>query len=146
MKKSLADTMLGPPPTDDDAAALLAYLQSMETPPNPFRGSGSLSAAAERGKQIFETEKAACATCHSGPHFTDGRIHDVGLGSPRDRYQGYNTPSLRGVYQKVKLLHDGRADSLRDVLTGPHAPENVAGSGKLSDDELSDLLEYLKTL
>ena len=67
------------------------------------------------------------------------------LGSARDRYKGYNTPSLRGVYRKVKLLHDGRADSLRDVLTGPHAPENVAGNGKLGDNELNDLLEYLKT-
>jgi len=147
MKKSLTDTMLGPPPTDDDAKALLAYVQSMEAPPNPFRGaSGSLSAAAERGKRIFESEKAACSMCHRGPHFTDGQVHDVGLGSPRDRYKGYNTPSLRGVYQKVKLLHDGRADSLREALTGPHAPENVAGSGKLSEEELSDLLEYLMTL
>jgi YVTN family beta-propeller protein len=147
MKRSLADTMLGPPATDADAQALLAYLQFMEPPPNPFRGSGgSVSAAAERGKRVFESEKAACVSCHSGPHFTDGRIHDVGLGSARDRYQGYNTPSLRGVYQKVKLLHDGRADSLRDVLTGPHAPESVAGSGKLNDSELNDLLEYLQTL
>ena len=97
--------------------------------PNPFRGAnGSLSEAAERGKKIFASEKSACATCHSGPDFTDGLVHDVGLGSPRDRYQGFNTPSLRGVYQKVKLLHDGRADSLREVLTGPHAPESVAGS------------------
>jgi hypothetical protein len=39
IKKSLIDTMLGPPPTDEDAAALLAYLQSLELPPNPFRWS-----------------------------------------------------------------------------------------------------------
>ena len=77
---------------------------------------------------------------------TDGQIHDLGLGSPRDRYKGFNTPSLRGVYQKVKLLHDGRADSLEGVLTGPHAPEKVAGTGKLNDDEVSDLVEYLKSL
>src|SRR6478672_8364482 len=37
MKKSLQETMLGPPPTDDVAAALLAYLTAMESPPNPFR-------------------------------------------------------------------------------------------------------------
>jgi len=147
MKKSLTETMLGPKPTDDDAAALLAYLQQLEPPPNPFRQKdGSLSTAAERGKRIFESEKAGCATCHNGPLFTDGQVHDVGLGSPRDRYKGYNTPSLRGVYQKVKLLHDGRAESLEAALTGPHAPENVAGSGKLSEDELKDLIEFLKSL
>jgi len=147
MKKSLGETMLGPPPTDDDAAALLAYLQSLESPPSPFREkNGSLSAAAERGRRIFESDKAACGTCHSGPQFTDGKVHDLGLGSPRDRYKGFNTPSLRGVYQKVRLLHDGRADSLEGVITGVHSPEKVAGTGPLSEDEIKDLVEYLKSL
>jgi DNA-binding beta-propeller fold protein YncE len=147
MKKSLQDTMLGPAPTDNDAAALLAYLSSMEPPPNPFRRKdGSLSAAAERGKLVFESDKAACASCHSGPHFTDGQVHDVGLGSPRDRYKGFNTPTLRGVYLKVKLLHDGRSESLLDVLTGPHSPEKVSGQRPLEQAELSDLVEYLKSL
>jgi YVTN family beta-propeller protein len=147
MKKSLTETMLGPQPTDDDAAAVLAYIESLEAPPNPFRNNdGSLSAAAERGQRIFESEKAACATCHSGPHFTDGKIHDLGLGSPRDRYKGFNTPSLRGVYSRVRLLHDGRATSLEDVITSPHSPDKVAGTGPLSTDEVNDLVEYLKSL
>lgn len=147
MKKSLHDTMLGPPASDDDAASLLLYLTTMKAPPNPHRQKdGSLNPAAQRGKLVFESNKAACATCHNGPYFTDGRIHDVGLGSPRDRYQGFNTPSLRGVYQKVKLLHDGRAESLTDVITGPHSPEKVAGTAPLSQEEVSDLVEYLKSL
>jgi YVTN family beta-propeller protein len=147
MKKSLTETMLGPPPTDDDAYALLAWLQSLEEPPNPFRQKdGSLTAAAERGRIVFNSDKAACATCHSGPHFTDGQIHDVGLGAPRDRYKGFNTPTLRGVYHRVKLLHDGRADSLESVLTGAHSPEKVSGTQPLTPDELSDLVEYLKSL
>src|SRR5262249_1313341 len=51
MRKSLTETMLGPPPAEGDAEALLAYLDSLEEPPNPFRGKdGSLSAAAERGR------------------------------------------------------------------------------------------------
>ena len=45
----------------------------------------------------------------------------------------------------MKLLHDGRVDSLEQLLTGPHAPEKVAGS-KLSEAELKDLVEYLKSL
>jgi DNA-binding beta-propeller fold protein YncE/mono/diheme cytochrome c family protein len=148
LKKSLQDTMLGPEPTDDDAAALLAYLATKESPPNPFRIQNglALTAAASRGKEIFFSEKAACSTCHNGPHFTDGQIHDLRLGSPRDRYRGFNTPSLRNVYQKVKLLHDGRADSLTDVLTGPHSPEKVSGTAALTTDEVSDLVEYLKSL
>jgi DNA-binding beta-propeller fold protein YncE len=147
MRKSLTETMLGPQPTDDDVEALLTYLQSLEVPPNPFREKdGSLSAAAHRGKLIFESDQAACATCHSGPYFTDGQIHDIGLGSPRDKYKGYNTPSLRGLYSRVKLLHDGRADSLESLLTGPHAPEKVAGTVPLSAEAIADLIEYLKSL
>ena len=146
MQKSLTETMLGPKPAEGDADKLLAYLQSLELPPNPFvNKDGSPSAAAQRGKAIFAGEKAACATCHRGPHFTDGQMHDVGLGSARDRYKGYNTPSLRGLYQRVKLLHDGRAETLAELLTGSHAPEKVAGS-RLSAEEVADLIEYLKTL
>jgi len=147
MRKSLTETMLGPQPTEADVDASLAYFQSLELPPNPFRNKdGSLTESAERGRALFESDRAACATCHSGPHFTDGQVHDLGLGSPKDRYEGYNTPTLRGVYQKVKLLHDGRADSLEALLTGPHAPEKVAGSGKLNEQEVRDLVEYLKSL
>jgi YVTN family beta-propeller protein len=147
MRKSLTETMLGPQPTEEDVDAMLAFFQSLEEPPNPFRSKdGSLSEAAQRGKVIFESDKAACASCHSGPHFTDGQIHDVGLGSRTDRYKGYNTPSLRGLYRRVKLLHAGQVDSLEALLTGPHAPEKVAGTGKLDEQEIKDLVEYLKSL
>jgi cytochrome c peroxidase len=147
MKKSLTETMLGPKPDDGDAEAVLAYLKNLEPPPNPFRQpDGSLTAAAQRGKVVFESDKAACATCHSGPYYTDGQVHDVGLGSPRDRYKGFNTPTLRGVYQKVKLLHDGSCDNLLDVVTGLHAPLRVAGIEELSEQEAKDLVEYLQSL
>jgi YVTN family beta-propeller protein len=147
MRKSLTETMLGPKPTEDDVDAILAYFQTLTSPPNPFRNKdGSLTPAAERGREIFEGDRAGCATCHNGPHFTDGEVHDVGLGSRSDRYKGFNTPTLRNVYSRVKLLHDGRVDSLEALLTGPHASEKVAGNGGLSDEELKDLVEYLKSL
>lgn len=147
MRKSMTSTMLGPEPSDEDVAALLAYLKTRKSPPNPHRqADGSLTEPAQRGRTVFESAKAACAQCHSGPHFTDGEIHDVGLGRRGDRYQGFNTPSLIGVHEKVRLLHDGRARSLEEVLTGDHAPEKVAGEGKLSDKELADLIAYLKSL
>jgi cytochrome c peroxidase len=108
--------------------------------------NGSLSAAAQRGQKIFESAAAGCADCHHGPHFTDGEIHDVGLGGRSDAYRGFNTPSLIGVYAKAKLLHDGRAESLAAVLTGDHSPEKVAGERKMTDAELADLIAYLQSL
>jgi len=147
LRKSLVDTMQGPEPSDEDVAALAAYLDSREYPPNPFRtADGGLTEAAERGQAIFESERAGCATCHAGPHFTDGEIHDVGTSGDRDAYEGYNTPSLVGVYRRVRLLHSGGAQSLEALLRGPHAPERVAGTGQLTDEELRDLAEYLKSL
>lgn len=147
MRASLEGTMLGPEPTEDDVDAIMAYLSNLKSPPNPYRGpKNTLSAAAQRGEQVFRGEKANCVRCHSGPQFTDGKIHDVGLGAPTDRYDGYNTPSLLGVFRKVRLLHDGRAHSLEDVLAGDHNPEKVTGKGALTPAEQSDLIEYLKTL
>ncbi|MEQ8789050.1 MAG: c-type cytochrome [Pirellulaceae bacterium] len=147
MRKSLTDTMLGRPPSDDDVEALAAYLSQLDPPPNPFRKpDGSLTEAALRGKEVFESEKAGCANCHNGPYFTDGQIHDVGLGDRSDRYDGFNTPSLIGVYSKVRLLHDGRPRTLEQVLTGPHDPDKVTGLGQLTDEQLQDLIAYLKSL
>jgi YVTN family beta-propeller protein len=146
MKKSLTDTMLGPPPADEDVQALIAYLKELAPPPNPNRSPQGLSEAARRGRQVFESSKAGCANCHSGPRFTDGEIHDVGLGSSKDVYQGYNTPSLIDVYFRPKLLHHGRANSLTQVLKEFHDPAKVTGEGELTEEALRDLVEYLKTL
>jgi cytochrome c peroxidase len=146
LRKSLTDTMLGPEPSDHDVEALGAFLKTLEPPPNPFRNTdGSLTEAARRGESIFHSEKAGCASCHNGAWFTDGRIHDVGLGAPGDRYKGFNTPSLIAVYRKTTLLHDGRAGALEEVLRSHHAPQKVAGQ-ELTEDELADLVAYLKSL
>jgi cytochrome c peroxidase len=150
MRKSITETMLGPPPSADDVEALLAYCSELRAPPNPFAAragkDAEAKATAARGRGVFRSEKAGCANCHKGAYFTDGEIHDVGLGSEKDVYRGFNTPSLVGVYQRVRLLHDGRAKSLEDVLTGDHDPAKVTGQGSLSRQELADLIEYLKTL
>ena len=147
MHKSLKDTMIGPPPSPGDAEAMIAFFGELQPPPNPFRNEdGSLSVAAERGRRVFESRKAACVHCHTGAFFTDGRIHDVGLGSDEDVYQGYNTPSLVGVYRKVRYLHNGRARTQERVLTDLHAPEKVAGEAPLTEQEVADLIAYLKSL
>lgn len=143
MSKSFETTMQGEPISIEDRQAVLAYLGALRRPPNPH--AAEVSAAAERGRRIFQGERGGCASCHQGPQLTDGAIHDLGLGSSNDRYHGFNTPSLVNVYRKVIYMHDGRAKSLEEVLTGPHAPEKVAGES-LSRAELADLIEYLKTL
>ena len=68
------------------------------------------------------------------------------LGERGDVYEGHNPPSLRGLYDKDPYLHDGRAETLRAVLTGEHSPEMVRGSESLTEQELEDLIAYLKSL
>ena len=146
MKHSLETTMVGPKPTDEDALAIAEYLSSLKPPPNPYRlESGVLSPAAKRGREIFVGQKGGCIDCHHGDMHSDQQVHDLGLGSTADAYKGYNTPSLKGVFRKVELLHDGRASSLDELLSGDHAPEKVHGQ-EISKEEKSDLIEYLKTL
>ncbi|MEE2787998.1 MAG: cytochrome c peroxidase [Myxococcota bacterium] len=47
------------------------------------RGEVALSALAQRGAEIFmNSEAAGCVECHSGPNFTDGAFHNLGLDHP----------------------------------------------------------------
>ena len=122
MLESFTKSMQGPRPSAEDIKALVAYLETLDYPRNPYpRPVGQLSPAAERGKAVYRSAKAACNTCHGGPELTDGKIHTVGLEEPDDAYRGYNPPSLRGVYDKDPYLHDGRSKTLRECLAGPHS-------------------------
>jgi DNA-binding beta-propeller fold protein YncE len=147
MRKSLIDTMHGPEPNDHDVQAMLAYVRELKPPPNPFASKdGKLTPAQERGRSLFSSKVANCSECHKGPHYTDGQIHEVGLESRKDAYRGFNTPTLKNVYLKTQLLHDGRANSLQEVLQGAHSPDKVAGERALTEAEIIDLVEWLKTL
>jgi len=147
MHKSLTETMLGPAPTAADVKAMIAFLDTMQTPPNPHRGpNGNLSPAAERGKLVFHGAKADCVRCHAPPYFTKDRNYDVGLGERGDVYKGFNPPSLLGIYDRVRYRHHGRAATLEETLKRDHNPDRVTGRGELTEDELRDLLEYVKSL
>lgn len=146
LRKSLTETMLGPTPSDADVAALTAFIKTLRPPPNSHRRGPELSEAAKRGEKVFKSDKAACSRCHKGEYFTDGKIHDVGTGERSDVYKGYNPPSLLNVYDRVRYLHDGRVNSLEELLNGPHNPNKVVGNGELTKEELADLLAYLREI
>jgi DNA-binding beta-propeller fold protein YncE len=144
LHKSMIDTMQGPEPSKEDVDALAAFLETLEQPVSAPHAE--TTAAVERGRALFNSETAACASCHSGKYFTDGEIHDVGLGSSYDLYKGYNTPSLLGVKRKARLLHHGKARTLEDLLTGLHSPTKVSDTRDLEPQEVADLAEYLRSL
>jgi cytochrome c peroxidase len=145
VEKSLTQTLFGKPPSPDDVRAVLTFLETLDHPPNPhLRADGSRTEAAQRGKALFEG-KARCARCHHGPDYTSAHNYDVKLeadGSPFDRW---NPPSLRGLCDRGPYLHDGRAQTLDDLLRIDHAPEKLGGQ-ELSETERRDLVEFLKSL
>jgi len=144
---SVMESMRGEPLKPADAEALIAYLKTLDYPANPHRNAdGSFTEAGKRGEKVFNSGKAGCAKCHNGDHFTDGLNHNVGTGEGGDRYPTYNTPGLRGTYDRAPYLHDGRAKTLESLLTRHHNPDKVTKKGALTSEELKDLIEYLKQL
>ena len=147
LRKSLIESMQGPTPTEEDVTAMEAFLATLQPPPSPFReADGGLSPAASRGRELFASDRAGCANCHAGKHFTSPELYDVGLSRRDDRYPGFNPPPLAGGFRKTMFLHHGKAKSLPELLTGLHGPDKVSGLPPLSSQEVDDLVAYLKSL
>jgi cytochrome c peroxidase len=145
VEKSLTQTMFGPRPTFDEIQALLAFLKTIEHPPNPHLALGaSLTDAARRGEAIFHG-KARCARCHKGDDYTSEETYDLGLESDGSPYKRWNPPSLRGVYDRGPYLHDARAKTLDELLHKHHAPEMLGGQA-LAPAEREDLISFLNSL
>lgn len=143
--ESMMKSMQGQEMGKDDMDALFAFFQTLDFTPSPHRNpDGTLTAAAKRGEGVFRDK--ACVACHAGPDFTSPGVYTVGLESESDAYQGFNPPSLRGVYDRAPFLHDGRAKTLEEVLTRYHRPSQLTGKPDLTDAELKDLVAYLKAL
>jgi len=134
----------------DKLPALQAYQLSIAAPPPP---AGSFdAAAAARGKVVFEGA-GQCATCHSGPLYTDANttLHPVAdsMAEPespsyaaRSATRMYRTSPLAGVWQHAPYFHDGSAATLDDVVN----VYNTKRSLGLTAQQKSDLVQYLKSL
>jgi cytochrome c peroxidase len=143
--KSYTETMFGPKPNADQVQAVVAFLGTLDHPPNPHRAAdGVLTPAAQRGAVLF-SGKARCDRCHHGDDYTAARNYDVKLEADGSPYTLWNPPSLRGLWERSAYLHDGRCGTLNDLLRGPHAPEMLGGQ-PLSPAERDDLIAFLRSL
>jgi hypothetical protein len=131
-------TRMGIPrdPTAEQISALGAFLEQLPVLP-PAEGLDPTAVA--RGEAVFRRTDVACATCHSGPQFTDNRLVDVGTGGK------FVTPTLLGVGLRPALFHDGCAKSISQRFgvcggTAHGKPE------LLSADEQADLIAFLRSL
>jgi YVTN family beta-propeller protein len=138
---SITSTMHGKPLNPGDQKALIAYIQTLTPPPplNKARGK-NIGTGVARGKIVFDSRN--CTDCHKKPAWTSKKSYDVGLIDEQDARK-FNPPTLLGVSQRPRFLHDGRAATLADVF-GQHAHENA--EEPMTPQQLSDLITYLNSL
>ncbi len=153
LPESLKDAISG---RSESLDALAAYTNSHKYPMSPYAKNG-LTDAAKRGRELFFSDSTKCATCHSGPVFSDSQpksvsefvMHDVGTGGEdSSELMGpkYDTPTLLAVYRSAPYLHHGKAATLEDVLTKYNPGDKHGVTSQLTSSEVSDLVEYLKSL
>jgi YVTN family beta-propeller protein len=130
-------------PTTRKAEALNAYLRSLEPVASPYLVHGHPSEAAENGRRIFV--EAGCASCHAGELFTDLQRHNVGTATEEEPRGRFDTPTLVEVWRTAPYLHDGRATTIREVLTKFNPDDRHGRTSSLTEDELSNLIEYVLT-
>ena len=145
--------------TQQQLTDLVTFVYSLPYRPNRYRpANGELTPAQERGKAIFERTKYKsgkpipeanqCATCHSGPKYTNQKQVDVGTGKPTDRSPVVDVPQLPNVAYSAPYLHDGSAQIAGRDLDGVQ-PEGHTRGEQRSDQrriERSDrVLENVMT-
>lgn len=125
---------------------LEAYQLAIAAPAAPLDAFDSRAVA--QGRKVFEG-KANCVQCHSGPALGgDGRLYppeEVGQSpayAERTVTGMYRATPLRGLWLDRPFFHDGSAHDLNAVVD--HYDNHFAL--QLTEDEKSNLVEYLKTL
>jgi len=168
--------------SDAQAFALARFLYSLEPLPSPHAYPAE---TLELGERVFVEE--GCVTCHPPPLYTSNELMPApGFEPPEDHYERfpifdvsvdtdpgltlytrrgtgyYKIPSLRGLWYRERLLHDGSVD-LEDLLDGARLRNDFVPSGfrgtdstravpghpfglELGPREKAALLAYLRTL
>lgn len=137
IKKSVTTTMRGRVPSDEQVAALAAFVRTLEPPPAVVPAGPGDREGIERGRAVFAARN--CGRCHAPPEYTSAGVYDVGLKDEAGNAK-FNPPSLRGVGQRDRLFHDNRAASLEEVFT--------KFRHQIGDDapDVADLIAFLKSL
>jgi cytochrome c peroxidase len=163
--------------TTTTAYALAQFFRSLVSADSKYdrylRGEAEFTAAELRGLELFFSETGDCFHCHTTPLMTDNRFHNIGLdadfsganlgrytltGDPWDKGV-FKTPTLRNSTLTAPYMHDGRFQTLEEVIDfysegvqlSPSLDPIMTKPGRthqlqLSQQEKEDLLAYLKTL
>lgn len=132
---------------EEEAEAMDAFIEAMEQIPSPYLEKGRLSAAAERGKKLYNNKEVGCAECHKGKLLTDLKPYDVGTRGQFDKPgDTFYTPTLVEIWRTAPYLHDGSAATMMDVLTTRNADDKHGKTKHLNKQQLEDLAAYVLSL
>jgi cytochrome c553 len=131
--------------SDENLHTLAQYLYSLEPPRNPNPPDA-------RGKSIFERE--GCARCHTPPFYTNNeRIPAAEIGTDAHyttdtpKATGYyKVPSLKGLWYRSALEHNGRAASLEQWFDPNRTAKGHNYGLKLTAEERQSLIAFLRSL
>jgi cytochrome c peroxidase len=163
-------------PSDEDPHSLLngvraisAFVRTINSFDSPYDRylageAGAISAAAERGMELFFSERLECFHCHGGFNFTDSTTHanstvervgyhntglynlDGGGAYPADNTGLYDmtgerrdmgrfkAPSLRNVAITPPYMHDGSVATLEDVIANYQRGGRLIEEGPYAGD------------
>ena len=131
-----------------------------------LRGEAKFTYAEENGYNLF---KAKCASCHKEPLFTDNSFRNNGLeintllndhgrmkitNDPKDSLK-FKVPSLRNVAVSLPYMHDGRFQSLGQVIehyrngiitSQPTLDPQLANKLAITNAQKYELIYFLNTL
>jgi hypothetical protein len=162
--------------SDVQLYALAQYLYAIEPPPNPNR----FDEVAAQGQQLFERER--CGRCHTPPLYTNNRLIPVrGFRPPAEHYRLYDImdatidtdptltlqtrrgtgyykiPSLKGLWYRGPLEHNGAAATLEEWFDPARIEDDYRGSAGrpvrghpwnlvFTPEERAAVIAFLRTL
>jgi len=139
MADTFVSRMGGGPIDAETTTALFDWLDGLRHPrAHPAAPESTIAI----GETAFAT--AACATCHSGPVFTNNTVTSIGRPA-----ESVKVPSLLGVGVRNDLLHDGCADDLHDRFEPWECDSGSSNHGDLTSltaEEIAALEAYVRTL
>ena len=120
------------------AGDIAAFLTEQSAPRTPTVAS---STAVKRGKHLFASKDVGCISCHSGALRTNRKSYEFA-----DDITKVDTPALVGLASSAPYYHDGSAPTLRSLLLENGSVHGMGKLAHLSDENVDDLIAYLKAL
>ena len=104
--------------------------------PRPDEVTADYAESVRRGQKLFVSQQAGCASCHT----------DYGR-TPTYRYDVWGVPNrVRNLTEKERLWAREPADFARQLRNGLHAAGMPAAPVELTDQDIADLVHFVREL